>query len=273
MTDSRGGAAKGSQRGGQYRIPVECVPDPVVSGCGHFLVDIEVDGNVVRAALDTGVPRTLLFDVPSSAALVGTRRTSGAFGVGEVAEWEVGEIRLGSLRAGPVTVHHISRGRERHPVVGLDVLGQGSWQLAPGSRTLVTHVPFLGGSTLRSAANGHLLTEMRWSDGVASALWDTGAGITLIDRRFAAAHPHLFQPAGVAKATDITGANSEVELANVPGYEIEGVPFVGHLVAITDLPAVPEPIDAAIGFPTIVQARWTVDLRARRWHIERRLAQ
>lgn len=227
---------------------------------------------VVRAAFDTGASRTLLFEVPSSARPVGSRRTSGAFGAGAVTEWEVREVRevrLGSLRAGPLTVHHIDRGPERHPVVGLDVLGRGSWQLDPSSRTLITGLPTVNGSHFTSATNGHLLTEMRWSNAMATALWDTGAGITLIDRPFAAAHAHLFEPAGSTRVTDITGAHSELELAHARGYEIEGVSFAGHIVAITDLPEVPEHIDAAIGFPTIVQARWTVDVPAHRWRIER----
>jgi hypothetical protein len=237
-------------------------------GCGNFLVDVAVDGMVIRAALDTGAPRTLLFDVPSSARPAGACQTSGAFGVATVTEWEVREIRLGSLQAGPLTVHQIDGGPERHPLVGLDVLGVGSWQLDPGSQTLITDLPTMSGSEFMSATNGHLLTEMRWSNAVASALWDTGAGITLIDRHFARTHPHLFKPTGSTRATDITGAHSDLELAHAQDYEIEGVSFAGHIVAITDLPEVPEHIDAAIGFPTIVQARWTVDLPSHRWRIE-----
>jgi hypothetical protein len=251
------------------RVPVECAPDPVVPGCGNFLVDIEVDGTVVRAALDSGAPRTVLFDIPTSARAAGTDQTSGAFGVGAVTDWEVGEIRLGSLRAGPLTVHHIDGSLDRHPVVGLDVLRVGSWQLDPGSRTLSTDVSITMGSTLTTATNGHLLTEMRWPNAVASALWDTGAGITLIDRRFAAAHPHLFEPAGSTRATDLMGGQSDLDLAYVRDYEIDDVSFAGHIVAIADLPEIPEQIDAAIGFPTIVQARWTVDVRTQQWHIER----
>jgi hypothetical protein len=250
------------------QVPVECVRDPVIPGCGNFLVDIDVDGMVIRAALDTGVPRTLLFEVPSSARPTGVNQTSGAFGVGTVAEWEIREIRLGSLHAGPLTIHQIDGGHGGHPVVGLDVLGVGSWQLDPGSGTLTTGLPIMSGSEFVSATNGHLLTEMRWSNAVASALWDTGAGITLIDRHFARTHPRLFTPAGSTRATDITGAHGDLELALAQDFEIEGVSFAGHIVAITDLPDVPEHIDAAIGFPTIVQARWTVDVPSNRWRID-----
>ncbi|HEV7192279.1 MAG TPA: hypothetical protein VGN35_03660 [Jatrophihabitantaceae bacterium] len=250
------------------RVPVECVPDPDVPGCGNVFVSVEVDDRIVRAAFDTGASRTLLIDLPSSARPVGDRETSGLFGTGVVTEWEVSDIRIGLLRAGPLTVHRIDGGAGRHPVVGLDVLGTGSWQLDLASRTLVTGAPSPRGSALRRTTNGHILTEMSWPTATATALWDTGAGITLIDRRFADAHPNLFEHAGSARGTDILGSQSDLGLARVSGYEIDGTQFAGHSVAIADLPEVPDPIDAVIGFPTINQARWTVDVPAARWCIE-----
>jgi hypothetical protein len=110
---------------------------------------------------------------------------------------------------------------------------------------------------------------MRWPTATATALWDTGAGITLIDRRFADAHAGLFEHVGSATATDIWGSQGDLRLAQVSGYEIDGTEFAGHIVAVADLPEGPGSIDAVIGFPTIDQARWTVDLSSRSWCIDR----
>jgi hypothetical protein len=250
------------------RVPVERVPDTEVPGCGNVFVSVQVDDRVVRAVLDTGAVRTLLIDLPSSARPVGGRETAGVFGTEVVTEWEVADVRLGSLRAGPLTVDRIAGGAGRHPVVGLDVLGTGSWQLDLASSTLVTGAPSPRGSAFTRGTNGHLLTEMRWSTAAATGLWDTGAGITLIDPRFADAHPDLFEHAGRTQATDMGGSHGDVRLARVSGYEIDGTPFAGHTVAIADLSVVPGHVDAVIGFPTIDQARWTVDVAARRWCIE-----
>jgi hypothetical protein len=251
------------------RVPVECVPDPDVPGCGNVFVSVAIDDCIVRAVFDTGSPRTVLIDVPSSARPVGARETSGVFGTEVVTEWEVGEVRVGSLSAGPLTVHRIAAGVGRHPVVGLDVLGTGSWQLEISSGTLLTDAPPPRGSAFECAANGHILTEMRWPGVAATALWDTGAGITLINRRFADAHPILFEDIGSTLGTDVMGLQGDLALARVSGYEIDGTDFAGHIVAIADLPEIPDHIDAAIGFPTIRQARWTVDVGARRWSIRR----
>jgi hypothetical protein len=252
----------------KMRVPIECAPDPEVPGCGNVLVSVEVGGRAMRAVLDTGALRTLLIDLPSSARPVGSGETSGAFGTDVVTEWEVREVRIGSLRAGPLTVDRIDGGVGRHPVVGLDLLGTGPWQLDVASRTLVTGEPLLRGSAYTPSTHGRILTEMRWPIATATALWDTGAGITLIDRRFADAHPSLFEHAGSTRATDIVGAQGDLGLARISGYEIDGNPFAGHIVAIADLPEIPDHIDAAIGFPTISQARWTVDVPSRQWRIE-----
>lgn len=251
------------------RVPVECVPDPEVPGCGNAFVSVKVDDRTVRAALDTGALRTVLIDLPSSARRAGTQETAGAFGPRVVTEWEVGEIRLGSLRAGPLIVHGIDDAPGLHPVVALDVLGAGAWQLDLSSKTLITGMTSMRGCAYMSTANGHILAEMRWPTAAATALWDTGAGITLIDRRFAEAHPTLFEHAGSTTATDVLGSHGELGLARVSGYNIDGIHFDGHIVAIADLPEIPDRIDAAIGFPTVSQARWTVDVPTHRWRIER----
>jgi len=250
------------------RVPADCVPDPEVPDCGNVFVAVQVDDLVVRAAFDTGAARTTLIDLPTSARPIGSQETAGAFGAEVVTQWEVGQIRLGSLRAGPLTVHRIAGGGGRHPVLGLDVLATGPWELDVATGSLLTDVPTPHGTEFHRAANGHVLTQLNWPTATATALWDTGAGITLIDRHFADAHPDLFEPAGSARATDVMGAQDDFELARVQGYEIDGVRFAGHVVAIADLPEVPDHIDAAIGYPTIKQARWRVDVAARRWRID-----
>lgn len=252
---------------GEMRVPIECVPDPEVPGCADVVVSVEVDGRAMRAVLDTGVLGTLLIDLPSSARPVGSRETSGLFGTEVVTEWEVSDVRIGALRADVLTVGRIDGGSGRQSVVGLDLLSTGPWQLDLSSRTLLTGEPLLRGVAYRPTRHGRILTEMRWPTATATALWDTGAGITLIDRRFADAHPSLFEHAGSTRTTDIVGSQGDLELAHISGYEIDGNPFAGHIVAIADLPEIPDHIDAAIGFPTISQARWTVDMPSHRWRI------
>lgn len=250
-------------------MPVERVPDPDIAGCGNVFVYVEVGDRIVRAALDTGAVRTLLIDLPSSARPVGRRETTGIFGTRAVTEWEIQEVRIGSLRVGPLIIDRIDGGAGRHPVVGLDVLGAGSWRLDVSGQSLITGASAPRSFEFKRGVNGHMLTEMKWPTATATSLFDTGAGITLIDQRFADAHPYLFKHAGSTVGTDVTGSHAQFRLARVSGYQIDGIEFAGHIVAIADLSEIPDHVDAGIGFPTIEQARWTVDVRASRWNIER----
>jgi len=251
------------------RVPVEVEPDPEIPGCGSIFVPLEVGDLVARVVLDTGSPSTTLTEVPSSARAAGTGTAEGVFGRETVAQWLVESISLGSLRAGPLTVDLIDRHPERHPFVGLDVIGAGPWQLDLADRTLTTDITMANGSGLTVTETGHLLSAMSWPGVRATALFDTGAGITLIDRRFTDEHPELFEAAGSTIGTDSAGVRHETDLAQVLAYEIEGIAFQGHLVAIADLPALPDQLDVVIGYPTIVQARWSIDIPGRQWQVER----
>ncbi len=251
------------------RVPVECEPDPDVPDAGTVFVPIDIGDRVARVVLDTGSPRTTLSELPGSARPAGVAETAGLYGSATVAQWLVDQVRLGSLRAGPLLVHVIDAAPGHHPFVGLDLLGTGPWRLDLANRELVTGPPVSAGSELSVTTTGHLISEMSISGVRATALFDTGAGITMVDRRFAEAHPDLFEAADSAMATDSTGVAGAVDLARLSPYEIEGISFAGHLVAIADLPAVPDQLDAVIGYPTIAQARWSIDLPARQWQVER----
>jgi hypothetical protein len=52
-------------------------------------------------------------------------------------------------------------------------------------------------------------------------------------------------------------------------YRIADVLFAGHLVAVADLGAVPEPIEMVLGYPTLRQALWSMDLPSGRWSVSR----
>jgi hypothetical protein len=46
-------------------------------------------------------------------------------------------------------------------------------------------------------------------DVTASAVWDTGASLTIVDMNFVQKHPECFQQAGQSSGTDSTGATME----------------------------------------------------------------
>jgi len=67
------------------------------------------------------------------------------------------------------------------------------------------------------------------------AVWDTGAGITVVDTRFINSHPAFFQEAGTSTGTDSTGAMSSTPMFVMQGATIGGRRFAPTKVAAIDL--------------------------------------
>ncbi len=96
------------------------------------------------------------------------------------------------------------------------------------------------------------------------ALWDTGADITVVERELVTSHPELFTAPGNADGTDSSGTTAVTEVCRMAGYRIADVPFAGHTVAVADLP---EPFEMVLGYPTLCQAIWSMDLPSGRWAV------
>ena len=98
------------------------------------------------------------------------------------------------------------------------------------------------------------------------ALWDTGADITVVDRRLVTSHPELFTAPGRADGTDSSGTTVPTDVCRMEAYRIADVPFAGHVVAVADLP---EPMEMVLGYPTLCQAIWSMDLPSGTWSVSR----
>jgi hypothetical protein len=116
---------------------------------------------------------------------------------------------------------------------------------------------------------GHPYVELAWGDVTASACWDSGGGVTVVDKAFADAHPELLVPAGSSSGTDSTGAQFEVSTFTLAGPTIAGTAFPSARVAVLDLAPVNAglklPMDVILGAPTMRRANWLFDFPARRW--------
>jgi len=101
---------------------------------------------------------------------------------------------------------------------------------------------------------------------VVRALWDTGADVTVVDRDLVSSHAELFAARGSADGTDSSGTTALTDLCRMEGYRITDVLFASHLVAVADLP---EPMEMVLGYPTLRQAVWSMDLPSGRWAVRR----
>ena len=98
------------------------------------------------------------------------------------------------------------------------------------------------------------------------ALWDTGADITVVDRELVTSHPELFTAVRSASGTDAMGTTMVTDVCRLEASRIGDVSFASHLVAVADLP---DPMEMILGYPTLRQAIWSMDLPSGRWAVSR----
>jgi hypothetical protein len=117
----------------------------------------------------------------------------------------------------------------------------------------------------------HPYIEVGLGAAKARAVWDTGAGITVVDIQFIRKHSIYFAEAGRSQGTDATGERVETPMFTMGTVVVGNHAFPPHRVAGVDLSpvnaALRMPMDMILGFSTINKANWVFDFPRRRWAI------
>ena len=253
-------------------VALRVEPDEEFDECAVLSVDGTVSGTPHRFVLDSGSATTQIADPGAlvRASVVGAEPTEGLFGRACVELVALPDLTVPGLTTGPRTVQRLrTGGAGARSLLGLDVLGAHALLLDGPAATL--HTTVAGGLAadlpLERGTRGHCHLPVALPGGrVVGALWDTGAGITVVDRELVTSHPELFTPLGSTSATDALGATMVTDLCRLEAYWIAGVHFAGHTVAVAGLP---EPLKMALGHPTLRQAIWSMDLPSGRWSVRR----
>jgi hypothetical protein len=253
-------------------VPLEIEPDPDAPECATVRVVCGVASGELRCVLDSGARQTEIVD---GATLIANRRFDSVhsrkiFSASLVERGDLPELSLAGVRRTVLPVTITPPDTHAENLLGIDFLHGHAWRISLASRLLASvnvdaeDVPW----RIRRGPHGHLCLDLRWGMTGANAIWDTGAGITVVDRSFAAEHPDLFVSQGRATGTDGT-SSQETDLALMRGPVIESLRFTDSIAAIVDLSEPSrhhgERIDLILGYPLISQADWIVDLRLDRW--------
>jgi hypothetical protein len=253
-------------------------PDEEFDECAVFCVDGTVSGTRHRFVLDSGSATTQIADPGAliSASVVDVDMAEGLFGRTPVELVVLSDLTVPGLTAGRRTVHRLrTGGAGARSLLGLDVLSDHALLLDGPAATL--HTTVAGGLAadlpLDRGTRGHCYLPVTLPGGrVVRALWDTGADITVVDRELVTSHPERFTALGSAGGTDASGTTAVTDVCRMEAYRIADVPFAGHAVAVVDLGAVaqlPEPFEMVLGYPTLSQAIWSMDLPSGRWAVSR----
>jgi hypothetical protein len=238
------------------------------------MVPGSVAGRQLWFRLDTGAARTqIVADGDVTEPVSGLSETSaGAFG--QRASKQIvtmSDLTVGDLAIGELDVVRVPTDSGQQNLLGMDVLGRFCCHFRFDTEMLELAESPTAEADLDLTVDdrGHAYVELAWGSVTASACWDSGAGITVVDRAFLDEHPELFVAAGSSSGTDSTGASFSTPTFTLAGPAIAGVPFPSARVAVVDLGPVNKdlefPMDVILGAPTIRRANWLFDFPARRW--------
>lgn len=244
--------------------------------CATVFADGCIATHPYRFVLDTGASRTQV--VPDayidSLATTGEHRTHGVFSesslrIVRLPDLVVGPLHSTSIEASvaPVTVGDTPR------LIGMDLLRDHRLHfLFDQALLLVDESPGKGDlHELAVDGAGHLYIDAAWPSASARCVWDSGAGMTIVDHAFWLRHPDLFTAVGPSTGTDAAGVKRTATTFDVSALEIGGHTFAAHHVTVVDLSAANStlavPMDMILGYPTLRQAHWYFDVPARRWCI------
>ncbi|MDB6041280.1 MAG: hypothetical protein JWM99_5121 [Verrucomicrobiales bacterium] len=256
--------------------PLRVISGPVASG--QAFVFCTFDGIREDCFLDTGSAMTLLVSSEelSGKTNAGTFHFKGATGISQQGETiQIHSAVLDSVEFENLKIGRIRRDLQVQSALGIDLLGRRPFSLNfrfKPSLHLDPKAPRKLFTTLEVGAH-HLFTVPLTIGKVDSrALWDSGAGITVVDESFIHTHPENFkQTDDFETATDGTGGSIPVKTFRAKVIKIGHRTFRNSRVIATDLSVLRAngnpPVRAVIGFNLIRKCDWYFDAKQTKWSV------
>ncbi|HEY1387543.1 MAG TPA: retropepsin-like aspartic protease [Ktedonobacterales bacterium] len=257
-------------------------PDEEDGEAAEVLVEGTIGDRAYRFLLDTGASRTSVdFDAyTASFPSAGANSSSGVFANGS---YDI--IIVPAITVGPITRSDfaLTRAPETHQggrnLIGMDLLKDYRCHFLFDQRRVLIDPDEIpenyARQDLRLDQRFHPYIEVRFGPLVANAVWDTGAGLTVVDMSFITRHPTLFLPAGQSTGTDSAGVAMETPMFMMAATHIGGYNFPPLKVAGVDLGGVNAtleiPMDLIVGYNLISLAHWLLDFPRRTWAISNAL--
>jgi len=258
-------------------IPIALRDDPDEPGAAEAYVVATVAGREYRLTLDTGGARSTLplDDLTSTFARVAVDDEPGRGALGP-ASADTGRVVVPSIALGPLEVRDLvvdlaPDGSDAPTILGLDVLRghRLELRLADGMLGIDTDAPVDAERPLPLSSRSHPHVVAGWGDIEATALFDTGASVTVVNAAFAAAHPELLEPLLPSTGTDAAGNRAETPMARMAACVVGRRRFDASLAVILPIRGIQQAgdpdFDLILGVPVIRRADWIIDLARGVW--------
>lgn len=260
-------------------VPLVVTPDPDDPGCADVTVDGSIDGRPYRFILDTGAARTQVVsdEFTSGFPAVGNSSSRGVFAAANDVLIDVQELTVGPMTRSPMRITRTEPGQPgARNLLGMDLLKDHRCHFSYQRQRLDIGPDKYGSNVapLHLDNKGHPYVDVHFPLGVlAQTVWDSGAGITIVDQGFLSKHSSSFREVEPSTGTDGTGTKVQTPTFIMSNVVIGGLQFAPHRVACVDLAPANEnlalPMDLILGYTTLSQADWLLDFPRREWAVTR----
>lgn len=256
-------------------------PDVDDAEAAEILVDGTIDGHPYRFLLDTGAARSSVISDAYTAGFASTEQQTspGVFAKSIDELIVVPQLALGPVSKSDFVLARLSTTRpDARNLIGMDFLKDACYHfLFSESRVEVDALDASDDAytymDLFMGTRFHPYVTVELGGVQVAAVWDTGAGMTVVDSSFIDAHADAFEPAGDSQGTDSTGATMDTPMFIMAPARIGTHVFAAHKVASVDLSHVNSttetPMTMILGYSTLSQAHWIFDFPRKRWAISR----
>ncbi len=245
----------------------------------EIYVDGIIGGKKYRFLLDTGAASTTIQfdDYTSTFDCIGKKDSSGAFAKIIDDLITVPYIELGPILEKNFTLARmIENNPDKRNLIGMDLLKNyccyfffdiNRVSIDPKEETKIDGTF----QELILDNKFHPYVNIQFGKLKAKAVWDTGAGITIVDMIFIKKYPNLFQEIGKSIGTDSAGIKMETPMFTMTATLIGNMEFGPIKVAGVDLShlnsTIDIPMDVVLGYNTLNKANWLFDFPNKKWAI------
>ncbi len=246
-------------------------------------VDAQLLGESVRFLLDTGCAKTTLSfsDLTSPLVSHGQKLSSGTLGRAEDDLVDIPDFKAGPIQGKNLQLSRSQAGRPTKNLLGMDLMKDHCLEFS-FSRSEVCKID--GSDKIAKMAINDLSMErglipylhFELDGSIVNTVWDTGAGITVVDSGFIARNPAAFEEAGFEVGTDSTGTQQKTPMFLMKAIRIGDTDFHSHRVAAVDFSHVNTSaqleikIDIILGYNALKQVDWIFDFPNRKWGVIKR---
>ncbi len=210
----------------------------------------------------------------------GAEETTGGFGATRQEEMiTVPEMVIGPIRKTKVPLVRLPPQDRMPNILGMDFLRYYTCHFCFSAAKLRLNPPAEARPgkpllALHMDDRSHPYVDVETGSGILSAVWDCGAGMTVVDLPIIARHPEHFELIGESMGMDATGVGRTTPVFRMGDLRIGEWAFQPHKVVGVDLSGVnaglERPMDLILGANLILQEDWWFDFPGRQWAVASR---